>query len=295
MTLPLVLAGPVVRRVEPRSVTVWVALSEAADVSLTVWPGIRMAGPDAGTVAPAAAPLGSGTTATRRFGTHLHIGLGTLELTPPSAAMTPQAIHSYDLGFDGAFGATGLRDQGLLHDETSGERIAGVHPDAPLHLALGYMADRLPSFVTPAASVGRLRLAHASCRKPHGPADAMAYLDEELEDRLLDTDERVQQLVLTGDQIYADDVASVLLDMLDGLGRELLGGEERLEVSDGTTIPATLENFPAVRRQRLVQELAGFTSGSASDHLLSFGEYAAMYCAVWSSRVWRTLAPPARS
>ncbi|MBA2680765.1 MAG: hypothetical protein H0U76_20515, partial [Ktedonobacteraceae bacterium] len=36
-TLPLILAGPIVRRVEPQLVTVWLALKEARDVTLYIY------------------------------------------------------------------------------------------------------------------------------------------------------------------------------------------------------------------------------------------------------------------
>jgi hypothetical protein len=42
--LPLVLAGPIVRRVEPRLCSFWVALRQPATVTADVWPGIQAAG-----------------------------------------------------------------------------------------------------------------------------------------------------------------------------------------------------------------------------------------------------------
>ena len=39
MDLPLILAGPILRRIEPNLVSVWLALSEAASVQLTLWEG----------------------------------------------------------------------------------------------------------------------------------------------------------------------------------------------------------------------------------------------------------------
>ena len=110
-------------------------------------------------------------------------------------------------------------------------------------------------------------------------------------DTLDDTIERPQQLYLTGDQIYADDVSDTLLPMLTQLGRELLGPDEVLPVDD-KKVPVTLINFPAARRSKLMRLEAKFSTGSAANHLLSFGEFAAMYLAVWSSRAWRAMAKP---
>src|SRR5262245_26189799 len=40
---PLILAGPIVRRVEPKLASVWVALKEPATVRLDVWHGLEAA------------------------------------------------------------------------------------------------------------------------------------------------------------------------------------------------------------------------------------------------------------
>ena len=85
--------------------------------------------------------------------------------------------------------------------------------------------------------------------------------------------------------------------MLNDLAQDLMGARELLRVTatppDGQAIDrpfdATLHHFPAGRRQKLVIELGGYTTEDGESHLLSFGEYAAMYLAVWSPRVWRAL------
>lgn len=296
--LPLVLAGPIVRRVEPRLVSVWVALREAATVTLDLWADTQVAAAAAGNVQSGDPTVGTGDTPTRRFGQHFHVAVATVELTAPTPPLTPGTIYSYDLRFSGAFGTSSLRGEGLLSDEpaTPAGRLAGVDAAAPTHLALGYVQNRLPSFVAQAATTDAIRLAQASCRKTNGPGyDALAWLDDHLEATYTDVAERPQQLVLTGDQIYADDLGACLLPMLADLAADLLGATERLTVTDGAggQVDATIANFPALFRQRLVREQAGFTSTSAHNHLLSFGEFAAMYLAVWSSRVWRPLADAA--
>ena len=43
MPFPLLLAGPLLRRVEPRLVSVWVALSRQCRIGLTVWQGAQIA------------------------------------------------------------------------------------------------------------------------------------------------------------------------------------------------------------------------------------------------------------
>ncbi len=44
MTLPTLLAGPIVRRVERDAVSVWVALSADLPINLKIWSGLRNAG-----------------------------------------------------------------------------------------------------------------------------------------------------------------------------------------------------------------------------------------------------------
>jgi hypothetical protein len=44
MALPLMLAGPILRRVEPTLVSVWMALSDPATIRITLWQGRVTAG-----------------------------------------------------------------------------------------------------------------------------------------------------------------------------------------------------------------------------------------------------------
>ena len=292
MPLPIVLAGPIVRRVEPRLCAVWIALREPARVKVTLWEGAQFATESAGAVASGDTPIASGERQTLRFGANLHIAVVMVALEAPQPPLLPGHTYSYDVAFTGASGAGNLRAARLLRDEASDDRIPGVADAAPLHLALGYLEDRLPSFILPGATLESLRMVHASCRRPATPLyDAFAWLDDLLQQTLDDTSERPQQLYLTGDQIYADDVATPLLPMLAELGRELLGPDEILPV-DGSPVAGTLVNFPAARRAKLLRLEARFSTGDADNHLMTFGEFAAMYLAVWSGRVWRPLATP---
>ena len=72
-----------------------------------------------------------------------------------------------------------------------------------------YAGERLPSFVVKA----RLdNLLHGSCRKPHYPSDdALARVDELIDETRNEPKTRPALLMMTGDQIYADDVAGPML------------------------------------------------------------------------------------
>ena len=296
--LPVVLAGPIVRRVEPRLCSFWIALRDPADtVTATIWRGIQVAGASAGTVASGDARVASASVATRRFGKQLHVALVTIKIPSPAPPLTPGTIYAYDI----QVGAQGLKQLGLLSNETADSIPPEVRPHRALGLALGYVDGRLPSFVTPPPLIEQTRLAHCSCRNTIGPGfDALAWLDDVIEAKLTDPIERPQQLFMTGDQIYADDLSSALLFMISGLASQIVGSNEQLHVvttpPSGTPLDkrfdATIDNFPPNRRHKVVVELGGYTTGDGHNHLLSFGEYAAMYLAAWSPRVWSALGTP---
>jgi hypothetical protein len=301
--IPLLLAGPILRRTDARSVAVWVAFSKPGVVGIRLWEG-RQKSDGAARVASGDAHVASGGVNTRRLGEHLHVAVVTTaedvidpgRFKPISPPLRPGAIYCYDIVFtpDADTTPVGLRELGVLADDPGGtgnaRTIEGVSSHAPRHLALGYAKDMLPSFATGAASIKDVRLAHASCRKAHGPGpDALSWIDQMLADSLDKPDKRIQQLFLTGDQIYADDVPTCLLPMLHDLAVELMGDEEELDRDNGPAL-ASLANAPPMRRAVLVRREGGFTSVEAQNHLLTFGEYAAMYLIAWSTRAWRELA-----
>ena len=96
---------------------------------------------------------------------------------------------------------------------------------------LAYPGLDLPSFCLPPKDVTKLRLIQGSCRMPHGNGpDALSYVDKLIEDTATSPDLRPHQLLLTGDQIYADDVGLSLLVMLSDASEVLLGWKELLPI-----------------------------------------------------------------
>jgi hypothetical protein len=273
--LPLVVAGPILRRVDESQVCVWVALSQPADVTVTVFSG-RATSTGSGTADQPS--VGQATRTTRKLGANLHV----VVVDVPVPGLVPRQRYSYDVAVTAGGTTKGLRDLGLLRTGSG----------TPAAVPLGYATDMLPGFVTAAADLEELRFAHTSCRKSNGPGpDALAWLDDRIQAGLSDLDKAPQLLFLTGDQVYADDVGGVLLPMLADLGRDLVG-PEKLPVAGGLT-DATLEHFPALRRQNISRVLGRFTSTDATNHLFSYGEFAAMYCAAFSPAAWRALPDPA--
>ena len=91
MDLPLLVAGPILRRVEPTLVSVWVALTEPCNVVLQTWEGRA----ETGRPTPLAE---SPATPTLRVGAKLHLVEVTVQI-PETAGVSfqPDALYSYDV------------------------------------------------------------------------------------------------------------------------------------------------------------------------------------------------------
>ena len=97
---------------------------------------------------------------------------------------------------------------------------------------------------------------------------------------------RPHQLLLTGDQIYADDVAFILSLLLADAGDVLLGWSEQYMSTVGAsgTPRAVIALHPELREPLLKEN--GFTSEDLRCHLIGLGEYLSMYLFVWSDVLW---------
>lgn len=319
--LPLLLAGPIVRRVEPALASVWVALSKPATVTLKIWEGRVSTG--SGNVLNVSDP-----TSTLRIGDELHVALPLIKILPTSPRLLePGKIYSYDLEIKVGGTTHTLQSLGMLSTGTfEGRRVE----------ALGFEENALPGFALPPAEITDLHVIFGSCRRvDHESLDAMVWIDDLMREKpdenpysYKDANKRPHQLFLGGDQIYADDVGRSHMHMLIDLSKRLIGshpaealeniGEarERLPVgtirqrkssgdpakfddygpdvklgaanttADDFMLPADHPWFPPGRRylQSIVE--AQMTSTDGTSHLLAFGEFAAMYLSVWSNAVW---------
>jgi hypothetical protein len=267
VNLPEILAGPLLRRAEPGRVLLWLATSRP----VTVHGEIVSLEPRRGGDGPRR--LGRGGARRVRLGPRLFVHLVSVPPDPAVGAFPSNHLLGYDLVLgddDAGRPPRRLGDLGLL---------AG-----PRAVTLGDLP--LPSFFLPARS-STLNLLHGSCRLLHGQGeDALLAADELLAESARDLGRRPSALVLTGDQIYGDEVGGPMIGHLTRLGAELLGA------GDTTSVPGVpaLERLPLYGRQELSDGL-GFTSGNAANHLFSLGEFAAMYLVAWDEANWPERLP----
>ncbi|HEY9872987.1 MAG TPA: hypothetical protein V6D12_06110 [Candidatus Obscuribacterales bacterium] len=270
--LPLILAGPILRRTQPDAVTVWLALKEPREVTLKVY------STEANGLIINDQVL-EGSRSTVQLGKYLHLVAVTAKSV--HQLLQPGQIYAYDLDFgeDDQSLATALNLEGFL---TS--------------VIISYFDHQLPTFAMPPDDLNHLRIVHGSCRKPHGGGqDALTILDNLIEQNATLPNSRPQQLFLTGDQIYGDDVADPLLWAVTKVGDTLLGWEENLPLKKPSATgyeynkPSDLK--PG-QRSDIAKDNAGFTAmlfnqpEKAKSHLFSLGEYYAMYLFAWSLVVW---------
>ena len=273
--LPLVLAGPILRRTEADRVTVWLALKEACLVNLKIYATTEGQGTDLDKI------VAEGQNSTIHLGQHLHLVAVTATPTK-SDRLQPGHIYAYDLFFGGI-------EENLI-TATRGKNFESN---------LSYFSHQLPTFSLPPTDLNNLRIIHGSCRKPHGGGyDTLSCLDNLIEDSAPLANDRPHQLFLTGDQIYGDDVADPILWLTHKVSNLLLGWSEELPLTRGTVTPDQL--LPG-RRTAIARQEGGFTAmlenkpEKAKSHLFSFGEYAVAYLLAWSPVLMPTRFPDGQS
>ncbi|WP_213999002.1 alkaline phosphatase D family protein [Arsukibacterium sp.] len=273
-SLPLVLAGPLLRAVTPTSVTLWLATSQPIQLQLE----LRPENEDARHFNPVQMQrhCQSIRCAGKLFLQLIHI--------PLQQPLPTGCWIGYNL-------TLATQQQNMSADWLGWQHWA---PD------LVYPGRDNPGFVIQPTL---LSLLHGSCRKPHFDA----------EDGLLAADMHLQQvstehwpalLLHSGDQIYADDVAAPMLRAVHQLINRLEFSDESLPcvtVSQATELHQTKPHF--FRRDTLLPKTeAGqavisqvfkgakkpvFTSDHARNHLISLAEILGMYLLVWSPAGWQ--------
>ncbi len=274
--LPDVLAGPLLRRLAPDRLALWLATSRPLSLSLELAPTNE---------SPRRLAIADDHCRRVPVGRHAWLYLIDLPLEDP---LPRDTLIAYDL---------------RLHDDDQERGIADWGP----HLL---DADgELPTFVLASR---HHRLLHGSCRKPHHDGgDGLVRAEAWLAERRAAPEERPAWLLMTGDQVYADDVAGPMLVAIHALIHRLELFDEPLEgavVADSRALHGDAAHYydresllPDVESSENLRErfFGGvrkpvFTSANAHNHLATFAEMVAMYLLVWSPTPWELIeaGPP---
>ncbi|GLP95482.1 alkaline phosphatase D family protein [Paraferrimonas sedimenticola] len=269
-SLPLVLAGPILRRTTSDRITFWMATSKPVAIELSLHPE-----------GESAVHL-----STEQMESHLqrvsaseHLYFYLLDIQLEQAL----PLNSW-IGYDFQLTPKGA------------QQSQGFELWAP---DICYPERSLPGFVI----APKVRtLLHGSCRKPHHDSkDGLLAADQHLADTPVA--EWPSLLMLSGDQVYADDVATPMLvaihqviaqldlpvesfDDADWLNSDDLHGERAYYLRRQELLPA-LKAGGAVEVLFSGARKPIFTSDHAQNHLVSVGEVLAMYLLVWSPALWQ--------
>ncbi|MEM7591903.1 MAG: PhoD-like phosphatase [Cyanobacteria bacterium P01_A01_bin.83] len=259
--LPLIIAGPILRHVQTDEVTVWLALKQPDTVTLKIY---ETEGGN-GSIIEQAVLVGERQTIA--LGQNLHV-VAVTAVPLGNQALKSGQVYAYDLQFHSA-------KLSLVQAINSEQQFE-----------ISYFAHQLPTFALSPQDLNSVRIVHGSCRKPHGGGkDILSCLDNLIQEAATLADERPHQLFMTGDQIYGDDVADVVLWLIQGVNQLLWGWTEELPLKQGSILSNEL---PPGQRTEIARIEGGMTAmlggkeDKAKSHLFSFGEYAAAYLLAWS-------------
>src|SRR5579884_806423 len=158
--LPFILAGPLLRRTEPSSVTVWLAVKEPCQVTLRIYRRDRQG---------RLLQQFEGTRRTVRLGDHLYLVAVTARAMREEERLSWGEHYYYDLFFlPGEQVSSNIPvSENAAHLSTPGICVANPAQADPMQL-LVYPGNPLPGFVLPPEDFNQLRIVHGSCRKLHG-------------------------------------------------------------------------------------------------------------------------------
>lgn len=208
-----------------------------------------------------------------QIGQHAFINLISINTVLP---LPEEQLLEYDFRFLSAKEELGLND--LITD-------------------LCYPNQSLPSF-TIKSKINKIL--HGSCRKPHFDSpDGLRQIDKLLATTDFPAPDRPALIMMSGDQIYADDVAGPMLVAIHQVIKLLGLFDEQLQ---GATVNNGSELYDSplcyYQRQHLLPHTPAnkaifassrkpiFTSVHAKNHLVTLAEVMAMYLLVWSPELW---------
>ena len=111
---PLIVCGPILRRVEQTIASCWIALREECRVKFSIWLGPVDTGSNPGTFDSSNANF-EGESKTIRIGENLHVTLVIVTL-PQGSAFLPGEIYSYNITLTKSDGEKDLKSLKLLEN-----------------------------------------------------------------------------------------------------------------------------------------------------------------------------------
>ncbi|GAA6171840.1 alkaline phosphatase D family protein [Colwellia sp. KU-HH00111] len=269
--LPTIIAGPMVRKAMDNQLVLWLVTSQYYQCSVTLYD-------EEGDVFYSQKLTGN-QHASIAVGKHAVINLLNIALNEP---LIENTWVSYDIVLESeseSFNSANLKD--LCYEGFSSPR---------------FWYSKQANHVL-----------HGSCRKPHHQSeDALLAVDKQIAKALKDKTTAPSLLMLSGDQVYIDDVAGPMLSAIHQV-ISLLGlhsgkwqntnieNNEQLLSSPNCyyqrdkILPLFDDNNDNLLRFFKGKKKRVFTSVSAHNHLISFAEVIAMYLLVWSPELWQCI------
>ena len=264
MELPIILAGPILRRVDATRIIVWIATSQSFEMGAELY---LMSGG----ITPLSINFQSQSI---QPGKCLYIYL--LSISPKNEKFPTDTILGYNLLFTRESKTFDLGSFGLLNQNDEHSIVYGNLPFPSL-----FINHKLNSHIL-----------YGSCRKFHGKQDdALVAGDMELQETYRNLVKRPHSLFLLGDQIYADNVADPLFPLVTSLSKLLMGRDEKFSKIEKRLEDAPFDNSlnKVNGRQFIMEYLCKFTSRHSNNHMMKFGEYAALYLLSWGPELWESI------
>lgn len=267
MKLPKLLAGPILRQVEHSHAFIWLAMTKPYHIDaelFEVQPTSKIDIYDYQSL--------SIETKTKVICLGQRLYTYLIKITPSKGIFPEDVPLGYNLHFTSNSETLDLGSFDLLSKRNPNSIV--------------YENIKFPTFFIPNK---KDKVLFGSCRKLHGKGeDALASGDMKVKESYFDLRSRPSALFLVGDQIYADDVADPIFPFIYYLSAELTGTiEEVPKIEQRLNGGNFRKSLSQVRgRQYIMEKFCKFTSNKAHNHLISFGEYAAMYLLSYSPEIW---------
>nr|WP_313901674.1 alkaline phosphatase D family protein [Aliiglaciecola sp. M165] len=270
--IPKIIAGPILRAVNESGITVWIVTSVLSPIKLVLKDthGACLFEQELNSTQHQSVQVGE-----RAFIQVLHV--------QPESKLINGDRYFYDV---------------ITVDQSGKETSASVSLKDILYEQHSCMSFVFKSEIS--------NLLHGSCRKPHHQSDdGLLAVDDTLKNAFNNPSDQPDMLILSGDQVYIDDVAGPTLcaihNVIDQLGLfhedlPLEGLENSAKLTehehgyyqrpmllpDDVASETVMSYFFAAKKKPI------FTSVNANNHLISLAEVIAMYILVWSPEMWQT-------